>query len=186
MERGAAVVIVSLAVGVVSWLLLRPGATIGGAASGAGAAAPAVGAGAPASPPQAMSAAQLRSLPARAGHDVYWLGPAPGDTYEVTLRGNDAYIRYLPAGARVGDPRPGFITVGSYARSDALSVVRTARNGAFFSASLPGGALAVSERAHPDSVYLAFPGRSPLVEVYAPHAGEAIALVRSGRVRSVR
>jgi hypothetical protein len=188
MERGAAVVIVSLAVGVGSWLLLRPGATVGGAGrAGSGPAAVAAPAAGPTpTGPQALSSARLRSLPAQVGHDVFWLGRARGDIYEVTLRGSDTYIRYLPSGTPIGDPRPVFVTVGSYGRSDALRVVRNAHSDALFFAALPGGAVAVSERAHPQSVYLAFPRRAVLVEVYAPKVGEAIALVRSGRVRLVR
>src|SRR4051794_6955339 len=55
---------------------------------------------------------------------VYWIGARNGRGYEVTRTGDGStYIRYLPKGVKAGDPRPQYLTVGSYPNSDAAAAV---------------------------------------------------------------
>ena len=135
--------------------------------------------------PRAMDVAQLAELPGRVGHEVLWAGPVAGDTYEVTVTGVDVYVRYLPPGVAVGSPLASFLTVGTYRETGALAKLQGARAQATFVRSLPGGGLAVTPSVHPDSVYLAFPGRPMLVEVYAEHPGQARAAVLAGQIAPV-
>jgi hypothetical protein len=135
----------------------------------------------------ASSESQLRDFAKTAGHPIYWVGPRTGNTYELT-RTTDGrvYVRYLPEGVKVGDPRPQFLTVGTYPRSNAFAELRRASRAAGASSKeLPNGGLAVFSKGS-SSVYFGYPGAKYQVEVYAPSAGSARDLVQSGQVVPVR
>jgi hypothetical protein len=167
------VVAVAVAVGFLSWLLLRDGG------DDKGSKAPA---------PIAASVDHLKSLAAKLRHDVYWAGVKPGYTYELsrTLRG-DIFIRYLPSRVPLADPRPNFLTVGTYPHPNAISMVRRAskRRGAI-TMKIRRGGIAVSTRSHRRSVYFAYPGSDLLQEVYDRSPKRARRLVASGQVRPIR
>ena len=70
-----------------------------------------------------VSASELPAAVAGAGYPVYWLGPQQGVDYEVTLiTDGRTYIRYLPRSEEAETETP-YLTVGSYAQSDAVSVI---------------------------------------------------------------
>ncbi len=131
-----------------------------------------------------MSAAALRRY-ASAGHRVYWAGPQPRTTYELSESADgDTSIRYLPAGATAGT-RTAFRTVVTSAFPDAFAIVRTyARAGSSVRVSVRHG-VAFYYRTKPTIVYLAFRGVPYEIEVSDPAPGAAIALVRSGRIRPI-
>lgn len=134
--------------------------------------------------PVAATPASLGALAKQLDHPVYWVGPRPGDTYELTKTPDGSvYVRYLDRGAPLGDERPDFVTVGTYPQRDPLRTVKDAaeRAGAQ-TEELPKGGLAVSNKARPSSWYVAFPDGGELVEVYAPSPERARALVRERRV----
>jgi hypothetical protein len=137
---------------------------------------------------EAASIAELKALPASVGHDVYWAGPKPGYTYELT-KTNDGkiYIRYLPPGVQLGDKRPDFLTVGTYLYLHAFAAARKAsRSGTVFKATLPGGGVAYARKGIPRSVFFAFPGSDYLQEVYDRSPKRARSLVTEGQVRPIR
>src|SRR2546425_7406524 len=71
-----------------------------------------------ASPPaRAATIDTLRSLPGQVGHDVYWAGNRARFTSELTQVDANIFIRYLPAGIAVGDPRPNYLTIGTYPKA---------------------------------------------------------------------
>jgi hypothetical protein len=129
----------------------------------------------------------LRSLSASVGHPVYWAGPQRGTAYEVThTRDGSIYVRYLPAGVKVGDPRP-HTTVGTYPVHDAAAAVKAIakrEHGRTF--SVARGLVAVVDSAHPTSVYVASPGSDYEIEVFDPTPTRARQLVTSGRIAPVR
>ncbi len=130
---------------------------------------------------------QLRDLSKRLGRSVYWAGKQPGASFELTETGDgQLYVRYLTGGAKPGDKRPNFLTVGTYPEKRPLAVVQKAatRKGAQ-TEKLPDGGLAVANRARPNSWYLAYPDGKELVEVFSPKAGRARELVRTTRVAPV-
>jgi len=133
--------------------------------------------------PAATSQAQLQDLARSLGHPIYWLGPRPGTTLEVTHNSaDDTYVRYLSAGAPIGSPRPDFVSVGTYLRGSAMRGLRSiAAQPGHRSITLSGGGLAVTTGGS-KSVYLAYPGSDYQVEVYTPNPGEALRIVRSGQV----
>jgi hypothetical protein len=134
-----------------------------------------------------VSEAELREFAASAPNTVYWAGPRSGQTYEL-YRTSDGrvYVRYLPAGVKVGDPRPRFLTVGTYPLPNALAAVkRIGRAPGATMQQLPGGGLAVFSSATP-SVYFAYPGEKSQVEVFTPSPSAARKLVLGGRVVPIR
>ncbi len=82
--------------------------------------------------PVAASVGDLKALAARLGHPIYWAGTKPGYTYELTQTPSGrVFIRYLPPGTKVGDPRAGFLTVATYPFPGAYAAVaKTAEGGA--------------------------------------------------------
>jgi hypothetical protein len=176
--RIGAVIAIALAAGFVTWLVFRPG-TDGKPASPATSAA---------AVPEIVAPARLRSLAAALGHPLYWAGARPGMRYELTqAAGGRTFIRYLPAGVKVGDRRPGFLAIGTYLEQGAFAQTRAAgqRPGGV-TARLTGGGLAVYNRGRPTSVYFAYPGSDLQVEVYDPSSRVARRLVLAGQVVPIK
>ncbi len=134
--------------------------------------------------PVAVTSQRLAALAGQRTSPIYWAGTARGRTYELTeTPDGSVYLRYLERGVRVGDPRPNYLTVGTYPQPDALATVTKAskRQGAQVE-RLEDDGLAVANRARPNSWYLAYPGSEELVEVFSPKAERARDLVEAGRV----
>jgi len=142
----------------------------------------------PAGEPALLSAATLSAVAAKAGHDVYGVAAPAGTRPEVTRGSNgEVWVRYLGPGAKLGDPRADFLTVGTYLRADALAAARAAAEGdRSRSAELPDGGLMLWNLDRPESVYAAGPGSDLLVEVYSPDPAQARELVRGGAVAPLR
>ena len=134
--------------------------------------------------PVAASPAALRALADGAGHPVYWIGPRPNRTYELTRTSSGRiFIRYLPPGVRVGNRSARFTIVGSYPVENAIDVLRElSEQPGERSASVPGGGLAVYSTSSPTNVYVAYPGSDVQIEVFDPSAERALRLATSGRV----
>jgi hypothetical protein len=134
--------------------------------------------------PAEVSRNELEALADFLQLPVHWAGPRRGFRYELTTTPKGrVYIRYLPRGVRLGDPRATFLSIGTYPQRDALATVRAAakRPGAV-TAELRGGALAVYDRNRPTSVFVASPGADYQVEVYHPDANRALRLVVSEQI----
>jgi hypothetical protein len=137
--------------------------------------------------PRIVTIDGLSALAGLRGSPVYWAGARPTALYEVSETANGfVYVRYLPSGTAPGDPRPAFLTIGTYPRPDAYGDVRAAaqRPGAV-SFRLARHGLAVYDENDPTSIYLAYPGSKEQVEVYDPSPAVALRIARSGRVRPV-
>lgn len=133
------------------------------------------------------SEAELREFAASASHPVYWAGARPGQKYELTKTSDGrVYVRYLPEGAQAGDPRPQFLTVGTYPRASAYAELkRASRAEGAIARKLPQGGLAVLSKGS-SSVYFGYPDAAYQVEVYAPSPGTARNLVVAGQIVPVR
>ena len=143
--------------------------------------------GAPEVGPVAATPAALRALSEEVGHPIYWVGPRPRRTYELTRTSSGSiFIRYLPAGTEVGNRRAEYTIVGTYPVPDALEVLRKlSRKTGEKSVSAPGGGLAVYSSDAPNNVYVAYPDSDVQIEVFDPSAKRALRLVTSGRVAPV-
>ena len=135
--------------------------------------------------PFAVNAGELRRLAATLRPaPVYWAGWQPKARYEVTMtNGGTVYVRYLPEGVGAGDRRKGLLTVATYPRDAALADIRAAaqRDGAV-SFEVPGGGIAVYDRATPENVHLAYPGQGWQIEVYGAKETDVASLVRAGKI----
>ena len=170
--RLGVLVALGLAAFFVGWLVMNRGDETAPAASGA----------------TATSEAELRSFAESASHPVYWAGPKDGFTYELT-RTTDGrvYVRYLPEGTQVGDPRARFLTIGTYPRAGAWAELkRAARADGAVSLKLERSGLAVFSDARPTSVYFGYPDAKYQVEVFHPSASEARRLALAAQVVPVR
>jgi hypothetical protein len=135
----------------------------------------------------AATVSTLRALPGELGHHVYWAGPRASYKYELTQVGDDLFIRYLPYGIHVGDPRPDYLTVGTYPKERAYGLLRKMRRDRRWqSRPASGGGIAVWSERRPQSVYLAFPRSTVQIEVYDPSAARARRLATTGAVRPIR
>ena len=141
--------------------------------------APAPGSGA-----SAASESELKSFADSVSHPVYWAGPKEGYTYELTQTTNGlVYVRYLPKGTDVGDPRSQFLTVGTYPRAGAFAELqRAAKAKGAVSLKVGDDGLAVFSQSRPTSVYLGYPEAKYQVEVFHPSPDEARRLALSGAV----
>ena len=114
---------------------------------------------------------------------VYTRGPtllAQSATALSELSDGRIYVRYLPKGTKIGVQQP-FPTVGTYPVADAFSAVKViAQRPGASQIDLSNGGIAVTDPAHPTSVYIAYPNGKVEVEVFDPSPDRARQLVRTG------
>jgi hypothetical protein len=136
---------------------------------------------------KAATLTDLQEVASQVGHTVYWVGPRAATTYELTRNDRgDVFIRYLPSGVPVADPRPNYVTVGTYPFRRAYATLQaSARRPGTTSGPLPNRGVYVVNRERPNSVYLAYRGQDLQVEIFAPSSKRARQLVTSRRVQPV-
>ena len=137
---------------------------------------------------KAGSIHELKALGVTLGHPIYWAGEDPGTTYELTrTTSGSIYVRYLPPNVAVGDRRPDYLTVGTYPQKGAFGILKStaARNG-LETISVENGGLALVDKKHPTSAYIAYPDLEFQIEVYDPTVGRARQLVTSGQIVPIR
>jgi hypothetical protein len=163
--RVGAVIAVAVAAGLVAWLVLHGnGSSSGAQTSSAGA--------------EAVTAQQLTQLAAKVQHPIFWLGPKPGFTYELTkLADGRIYVRYLPGGVKAGASAP-YLTVATYPFPAAFAAIQkqASRTGAV-TTRLAHRGMAVLDAGYPDSTHVAYPQVDYQVEVYDPTPERAFHLV---------
>ena len=137
--------------------------------------------------PSIVTEKQLATLQASLGHPIYWVGRNPNTRYELTRTRNDnTYIRYLPPAARLGDPRPAYLTVATYPLPNGYARMLVAAQEQHTSLrSRRDGAVVLGNRKRPTSVYVAFPGQRLQVEIYDPSPAQALRLALSPQVAPV-
>jgi hypothetical protein len=135
-----------------------------------------------------VSAEDLVELSQEVDHPVYWAGPRENTVYELTRAPEGRiFIRYLPVGVRVGEPRPDFLTVGTYPMSDGFERLEAVASGqGTRRRNLPGGGLAISGGDRPTSAYFAYPDGKVQVEVHDPKPRRALKHITAGRIQPIR
>ncbi len=137
--------------------------------------------------PTIVSQGQLERFAGSLDYPVYWAGPKPGFSYELTAGRGRVWVRYLPAGAEAGDPSPSFLVVGTYEQPDSFANLRRgAKDRGAVSKSISDGGLLVYNTTRPTSVYFSYPGVRYQVEVYSPSPEAALGLVTGGKATPVR
>jgi hypothetical protein len=92
-------------------------------------------------------------------------------------------VRYLTDGAEAGDPKPDYLTVGTYASESPIAELRRqGKEPEGVLGTAPGGAVVYFNRSQPLSVYVAFPGVDAQIEVYDPRFRQALQLVNAGQI----
>lgn len=138
----------------------------------------------------ALSSAQLLARAGGLSGTAYWLGPRTDTTsYELSDSSDGRiFIRYLTGGAKAGDPRPDFLTVGTYPvpsarRALARGAATDAKEGTL--SRLPGREILGSAKA--TSAYVVFDEEPELqIEVFSPRRGQAARLAESGALELLR
>jgi hypothetical protein len=136
--------------------------------------------------PAVVSPKSLAKVATAAQRPIYWAGPLPNMTYELTKTSQGgSLVRYLPPGVAIGAPTPQ-LTVGTYPFAKPLAAIRrlSLAKGATL-INLAGGGLAVADPHFPKSIYLAFPGSNYEIEVFDPSLARARQLVTSGQIIAV-
>jgi len=166
---GGLAVGLAIVLGLVLWLALR-----GGGGKPASRAAP-----------SAASIQRLQAVASSVGHPVYWAGPQPSYTYELSrTKDGRLYVRYLPPGVKLGSSSSNYLTIGTYPQRNAFSTLQaTAKTQGARTIQLPADGLAFQYKRRPTSVYLAYPGSDYQIEVFDPSPARALRLVTSGAVR---
>lgn len=134
-----------------------------------------------------VSANSLRETASAGTTPIYWAGEQDETELELSQPDeNRTYVRYLTGDAEAGDKRADFLTVGTYAQSNAVASLRrqSRRSGGTISHA-PGNAIVYYDRANSGSVYLAYPGTEVEVEVFDPNSQRALRLVESGQIVAV-
>ncbi len=158
------------AAGAVAWFLLRGGSS-----------------GPAPQPATIVSQAQLERFARTLDYPVYWAGPKPGFSYELTAANGRTWVRYLPAGVSAGDPRSDFLVVGTYKQPRSYAnLQRAATRSGGVSRQIAGDGLLVYSSAKPTSVYFSYPGADYQVEVYTHSTKTARSLVLDGTITPLR
>jgi hypothetical protein len=194
--RLAAAVVAALVAGLIAWLAAGGYDDLSFTEREKGA-----GADIPSAQPVGVSLAQLKGVAGSLGYPLYWKGPAPGFTYELTrLVDGRIFLRYLSPGAPVGDLRPDYGFVATYPDANAFARIRkAARKKGATVRKTPGGGLVVGNQNGPElvrsttqplptpPVFYSRPGSPVLVEVYDPvEMNRALRVATSGRLRPLR
>jgi hypothetical protein len=134
-----------------------------------------------------VSTQDLVGFAGSAGFPVFWAGERSGLRPELTTTPDArVYVRYLPAGVLAGDRRPRFLSVATYSVSRAYAALRAeSRQPGAVSFRVPGGGIALYNRARPTSTYVAYRALPVQVEVFDPSPERAHALVRTGAIRPI-
>lgn len=138
-------------------------------------------------PAHAASVSEIEALAKSVDYPVYWAGPLPNRTYELTrTQAGRIYVRYLPKGVAVGDPSPNYLTVGTYPQANGYAALEAAsKEPNTISRQATGGAFIVYDQTHPRSVYFSFKNAKFQVEVFDPTAGKARDLTYNGEILRV-
>jgi hypothetical protein len=186
------VVALAVAAGIVAWVLIDRSDDESAAPQTTAAVAPSAAPTFPATPSETVSQpsfrtiAELRAAAAASSAPIYWVGARAGTRLEVSeTSGGTVFVRYLPLGTDAGDLDP-HLTVATYTRENGFAEVQAAaKNDGSTSLGLEGGGLAVYDSTASANVHIAYSGQPYQVEVFSPEAGEALRLVRNGKLRPI-
>jgi hypothetical protein len=176
--RLGAVVAVLAAAGFVAWAVVS-------STGGSSPTTPAITTASGRIGPIKVSENGLAALSKALRQPIYWMGPKPGYTYELTRTGKrNVYVRYLPPGVKVGDPRASFTIIATYPFPNSYRALKRVAKGREL--EILGGGIAVVHQGYPRSVHVAFPKVAYQVEVYDPSPARSLQIAVSGNIRPVR
>jgi hypothetical protein len=136
-----------------------------------------------------LSAPELLAKAGSLSGPAYWIGPRAGtSSYELTdTPDGRIYIRYLTGGAEAGDPRPGFLTIGSYPVAEAAKALEGVAKGGEGQTLSHRSGYEVLSSSGATNAYVVFDEQPDVqVEVFSPQTGEAAELATSGALKPLR
>jgi len=132
---------------------------------------------------EVVSAAGLSDFSSPDDVPVYWAGAQDGATLELSTTDTGTFVRYLTDGAKAGDPRADFLTVGTYEFANPVGAIeKLAKQPNAVLRNLPGGGIAYWNKESPTNIYVAPPGEEVQVEVFAPDPKQGREIVTSGQI----
>lgn len=135
--------------------------------------------------PVRISLQGLTTLGGALTQPIYWAGSQAGTKYELTkAKDGRVWIRYLPASAKIGEQGTRYLTIGTYPVTNAFAATQAVAKSAV-RIPVGNGAVAFYRSARPTNVYVAYRGSDYQVEVFAPSARVAHALVASGKIQLI-
>ncbi len=174
---GGLILVTVIAVGSVLWQLLGPDEDAPEATATA--------ASAPLIEPRLVTIPELSEFAATTR--VFWAGPREGTEIELSQpESSRVYVRYLTEGAAAGDPRPQFLTLGTYQLEASVAALKKQgrQPGGNLSKTPDGGVVYFSDQ-RPQSVYVAYPDADWQVEIYDPVPERALKVATSGLLTRV-
>ncbi len=136
--------------------------------------------------PVALSAAELKARATTLGQEMYWIGPVPGDRYELTRTATNAvFVRYLPPGVEAGANQGQYLVIATYPYAGAFAAVKAVDGGHPLTVAGGNGGIAAAESGRPTNFRVAFPHVNYQIEVYAPSAEQARSVATSSLLTPV-
>jgi len=138
--------------------------------------------------PEATTPTGLSGVSKRLGQPIYWAGSQPNTKLEFTRSTvGRLYVRYLPAGVKVGQRTHGYLTVATFPFNGAYHALKVVAKqpGAIVKQGANDG-LVVTNKHSPIYVFVAYPGKNYEIEVYDPDPNRALSIAQSGSLRPIR
>ena len=137
--------------------------------------------------PQVSTASQLQTLANQVHHPIFGIVSGVSGQIRVSRYANGSTLVTYVSGP-AGTPTGNFVSVGTYLQPNAAQeLAQGSKQAGAHTTTVLGSLRVVVEASHPLSAYYVPTGdTSLLIEVYAPRAGEALALLRSGVVQPIR
>jgi hypothetical protein len=134
--------------------------------------------------PVALSPSAISKLSNTWKEPIYWAGLKHRYTYEVTRTSSGkVFVRYLPAGVRVGAKGGNYLIVATYPFPNAFNGLKAVSHGRAI--AIQGNGIALVDQTYPKSVHVAFSGINYQVEVYDPNPPRARKVATSGDIQPV-
>lgn len=137
----------------------------------------------------ALSEPELLARVSGLGEPAFWVGPRAGtESYELTTTPEGrVYVRYLTGGAEAGDPRPDFLTVGTYPVDEAKRALKDAAESGTGEKTLSQHkGFEVLSGSGANNAYVVFDNQPrSQIEVFSPEPGEAAELAASGALKPI-
>ncbi|MHB8695285.1 MAG: hypothetical protein ACYDHH_28995 [Solirubrobacteraceae bacterium] len=142
----------------------------------------------PAGASSATSAGRLKALAAALHHPIFWASNrVPGSVRVTRFANGSTLVSYVLATSGRRYSLSQLVSIGTYHQPDAAHTIELGlKRAGSRSSVLPGGEIVLVRADHPFSAYVAPAGQPGLlVEVYAPRAGQALALLTSGAIQPI-
>jgi hypothetical protein len=136
--------------------------------------------------PRIVSTTELQDLAGRGESPIYWVGPMPGKSIELSKKEGGTSIRYLDKGAEVGKRRGAFLTVVTFPMDKpAAALRRFAAEPGVVIRTAPNGRRLFTSKSGPTNYYFAGPDGKTQVEIYDPSPRRSFRLASSEEVQPV-